>query len=253
MRAVDVAMLVRQAVAAVAHDGLDAVGQPLVGRKPAHAFGGAQARAVLDGVQEPIGGNAEGNTIVTCGNMRKEPTTPRDVHAVVRPRKPHLAKRQRQQHDHAAGHLAVAAALRPPALHDERGLRVRQLARKVADSRFACAGDARGPRRRFRHAVVPGAPQVIKDGKPLAAPARRQRVVSEADAAFAQEIPGQRVVRKRQLVQKRRNQRPVGARVDGQPCDVGIGRGFAVVLRYRAFRLVVGWTALIERAGFVGA
>ena len=42
--------------------------------------------------------------------MRKKPATPRDVHAVVRPRKPHLAKRQRQQHDHAAGHLAVAAA-----------------------------------------------------------------------------------------------------------------------------------------------
>ena len=65
--------------------------------------------------------------------------------------------------------------------------------------------------------VVAGAAQVIHYGKPQAAPVLGQCLVGEPDATLAQEIPIQRVVRKRKLVQERGCQRTVGPGVDGQP------------------------------------
>ena len=80
--------------------------------------------------------------------------------------------------------------------------------------------------------VVAGAAQVIRYGKPQAASVLGQRLVGEPDAVLAQEIPVQRVVRERQLVQERCRQRAVGPGVDGQP-----GNGFPAwrgVVRLRA-------------------
>ena len=217
MRAVDVAVLVGQAVAAMADDRLDAAGEVrglvlmLYGirctfafggclRQPANAFAGAQCFPVLDGVEEPICRNAEGNGVLTCANAREEAAAPGDVHAVVRAGQAHLPKRRCQHHDHAAGHLAIAAALRAPTLHDERGARGGKLRGQLADVASGDAGDRRGPCGRFRHVVVAGAAQVIHRREPQAAPVLGQRLVGEPDAALAQEIPVQRVVRERQLV-----------------------------------------------------
>ena len=156
MRAIDIAVLVGQAVAAVADDRLDAAGKVCGailmlygicctfarGRllwlpfrceagspritvtrfwQPANAFACAQRFPVLDGIEEPIRRDAEGNRILTCGNTREKAAAPGDVHAVVRAGQTHLPERRGQHHDYAAGHLAVAATLWTPALHDERG------------------------------------------------------------------------------------------------------------------------------------
>ena len=89
--------------------------------QPANALACAQRLAILDGIEEPIRRDAEWNSVLACGNTREKAAAPGDVHAVVRAGQTHLSERRSQHHDHAAGHLAVAATLRTPALHDEHG------------------------------------------------------------------------------------------------------------------------------------
>ena len=183
-------MLVGQAIAAVADDRFDAAGEVrgvvlmLYGicctfvlgvcfGQPANTFACAKCLSILDGIEEPIRRDAEGTMVLTCGNAREEAAAPGDVHAVVRAGQTYLSERCNQHHDHAAGHLAVAATLRTPALHDERGPCRGKLRGQFADVVRGDAGDRRGPRGRFRHVVVAGAAQVIHYGKSQAAPVLR--------------------------------------------------------------------------------
>ena len=251
MRSVDVAMLVGEAVSSVADDRLDAVCEMrfgaggfsvfrfrhdrgalsrgmldrgmrarAIGRgKTLHSLLRAERWAVLDGVQEPVRRNPWRNRVLACGDAREETAAPGNVHAVVGSGEADLPQGDGEQHDHAAGHLSVAAPLRTPALHDEGRSRVRELPGQGFDRVFVDARDARRPCGRFPDPVVAGPIKVIDDGKALSSSMPRKRALGKADAVLGKKIPVQRIMGERELVQQRSGKRPVRSGVDGKPAD----------------------------------
>ena len=214
VRVVDVAMLVRQAVAGVVQHALDVLVE-LVGAR----HGGVERRhlgAMVDGLGEQEHGDLRLDGVVTGRQGLQADGVRTLAAAVARARQTDLAGQQRQHHDGPAVQLAVAAALRAPALHDVQRLGSADLGRQLLDAVGGDAADGGGPLGGLLHHVVAGAHDVVLVGLALALGALGHGVLVVADAVGVQELLVHQVVRD-QLVRDGGAERGVGAGVDGLP------------------------------------
>ena len=220
MGVVDIAVLVRQAVARVVPDELD-VARKLVGAADA-GVGGGHLVAVIDGVHPLVHGDGRLHRV-----LERKAADEADGRAClalsgVRARKADLADEDGQHADGAAGVLAVGVTLRPPALRDERGLGCCDLVCERADGVGGNLRDGGGPFGGLLHHVVALAHEVGAIGLVLPLGALGHRLLVVAHAIGVQEFEVDLVVH-HPFVRDGACHGGVGARTDGQPL-VGMAR-----------------------------
>ncbi len=214
VRVVDVAVLVRDAVARVVPQELDVVVQ-LVGAHDA-GVGGRHLLAVVHGVDPLVHRDGRLDGVLERQGSHEVGGRFGLALAGVRAGQADLADEHGQHADGARRVLAVRVALRAPALADERRLGGGDVGCQLLDALGRDAGDGGGPLGGLLHHVVAGAHDVVLVGLVLALGALGHGVLVVADAVLVQEALVHLVVRD-PLVRDGGRQRGVGAGTDGQP------------------------------------
>ena len=242
MRVVDVAMLIGQAVTGIVDHILDA-GVQLVDVFHAPVLG-RHVRAMLDGVgpHEARDGGLHRIGARRQGLQRR--AVARLAATVIGARQADLADQARQGHDRPGRPLTVAAALRAPALADEQRLGGADLFSQLLDLLLGDTGDLGSPRRRLLHLVVAHAHDVIEVGHVLALICLGHGLLVKAHAVGVQEVHIAHVVLN-QVMGDTRDQRGVGAGIDGQPL-VGMAHDGVVHARVDHIDLRTGLLAQLD-------